>query len=42
MKYLPLGIKQQQQNQSMHNFDVGKEASILFFRIIFEKSKAKL
>jgi hypothetical protein len=28
-------------NQSMHNFDVGKEASILFFRIIFEKSKAK-
>jgi hypothetical protein len=23
----------------MHNFDVGKEASILFFRIIFEKVK---
>ena len=25
----------------MHNFDVGKEVSILFLRIIFEKSKAK-
>jgi hypothetical protein len=23
----------------MHNFDVGKEASILFFKIIFEKVK---
>jgi hypothetical protein len=29
-------------NQSMHNFDLGKEASILVFKIIFEKNKAKL
>ena len=41
MKYLPMGIKQQQKNQSIHNFEAGREASILFFQI-FEENKAKL
>jgi len=40
MKYLLMALSNKK-NQSIHNFEAGKEASILFFRI-FEENKAKI